>query len=265
MHISFLHKNAGNLLKILPLWNHDLLSKLGKRTREYKVLQFLEDYCSFRSCPGIVLGYPFDRNQSALWWPFPDLKGSHILLDFWMWIDTLLSWGLPGGSSSKASACNAGDLVGSLGQEDLLEKEMATHSSTLAWTIPWMEEPGRLQSMGLQRVGHDWVTPLSLSLYGNYCKGTLLLYFGNFSRKYKLAHSRYTMRKGINIQIIRIPTLTSSKIIKYRENSCVHPPPPFPSPSLSLSIRTFMARELFSTCFLIPANPHQRWFFEWET
>ena len=43
----------------------------------------------------------------------------------------------------------------SLGQEDLLEKEMATHSSTLAWKIPWTEEPGRLQSMGSQRVGHD--------------------------------------------------------------------------------------------------------------
>ena len=43
----------------------------------------------------------------------------------------------------------------SLGQEDTLEKEMATHSSTLAWKIPWMEEPGRLQYMGLQRVGHD--------------------------------------------------------------------------------------------------------------
>ena len=43
----------------------------------------------------------------------------------------------------------------SLGQEDPLEEEMATHSSTLAWKIPWTEEPGRLQSMGLQRVGHD--------------------------------------------------------------------------------------------------------------
>ena len=42
-----------------------------------------------------------------------------------------------------------------LGQEDPLEKEMATHSSILAWKIPWTEEPGRLQSMGLQRVGHD--------------------------------------------------------------------------------------------------------------
>ena len=50
--------------------------------------------------------------------------------------------------------------VQSLGQEDPLEKEMATHSSTLAWKIPWTEDPGRLQSMGLQRVGHDWATSL---------------------------------------------------------------------------------------------------------
>ena len=45
--------------------------------------------------------------------------------------------------------------VQSLGREDPLEKEMATYSSILAWRIPWIEEPGRLQSMGLQRVGHD--------------------------------------------------------------------------------------------------------------
>ena len=45
--------------------------------------------------------------------------------------------------------------VRSLGQEDPLEKEIATHSSTLAWKVPWMEESGRLQSMGSLRVGHD--------------------------------------------------------------------------------------------------------------
>ena len=50
--------------------------------------------------------------------------------------------------------------VWSLGQENPLEKEMAFHSSTLAWKIPWMEEPARLQSMGSQRVGHDWATSL---------------------------------------------------------------------------------------------------------
>ena len=67
----------------------------------------------------------------------------------------------PGGSDGKASACNAGDL----GWEDPLEKEMAVHSSTLAWKIPWTEEPDRLQSMGSQRVRHDWVTSLYLSLW----------------------------------------------------------------------------------------------------
>ena len=48
--------------------------------------------------------------------------------------------------------------VRSLGQKDPLEKGMATHSSNLALRIPWTEEPGELQSMGSQRVGHDWVT-----------------------------------------------------------------------------------------------------------
>ena len=43
-----------------------------------------------------------------------------------------------------------------------MEKEMAPYSSTLAWKIPWTEQPGRLQSMGSQRVGHDWMTSLSL-------------------------------------------------------------------------------------------------------
>ena len=90
----------------------------------------------------------------------------------------------PGGSDGKASAYNAGDpgsipgqgtyprpslvaqmvkhlpamqetWVQSLVWEDPLEKEMATHSSTPAWKIPWTEEPGRLQSMGSQRVRHD--------------------------------------------------------------------------------------------------------------
>ena len=60
--------------------------------------------------------------------------------------------------------------VQSLGQEDPLEKEMATHSSTLAWKIPWVEERGRPQSMGSQRVGHDWVTSLSLVTFLIYNK-----------------------------------------------------------------------------------------------
>ena len=60
--------------------------------------------------------------------------------------------GFPGGSDSKEFTYNAGDPGGL----DPLEKGMATHSSILAWRIPWTEEPGRLQSMGSQRVRHDW-------------------------------------------------------------------------------------------------------------
>ena len=52
--------------------------------------------------------------------------------------------------------------VWSLGQEDPLQKGMATHSSILAWKIPWTEKPGRLQSMGSLRVGYNWVTSISL-------------------------------------------------------------------------------------------------------
>ena len=66
--------------------------------------------------------------------------------------------GFPSSSDGKASACNAGDLGSILGWEDPLEKEMATHSGILAWKSPWTEEPGRLQSMGSQRVGRDRVT-----------------------------------------------------------------------------------------------------------
>ena len=63
--------------------------------------------------------------------------------------------GFPGGSEVKAPVCNQETWVQSLDQEDSLEKEMATHSSSLAWRIPWTEESGGLQSLGSQRVGHD--------------------------------------------------------------------------------------------------------------
>ena len=53
-------------------------------------------------------------------------------------------------------------LSSSSSKQERTEKAMAPHSSTLAWKIPWTEEPGRLQSMGSWRVGHDWVTSLSL-------------------------------------------------------------------------------------------------------
>ena len=70
----------------------------------------------------------------------------------------------PGGSDSKASVYNVGDLVRALGWEDPLEKEMAIHSSTLAWKNPWTEERDRLQPMGSQRVGHDFTFTFTLQI-----------------------------------------------------------------------------------------------------
>ena len=69
--------------------------------------------------------------------------------------------------------------VRSLGREDPLEKEMATHSSILAWKIPWTEDPGRLQFMGLQKVRHDWATSLLLSM-ANYIDHLLMGLFSIF-------------------------------------------------------------------------------------
>ena len=67
-------------------------------------------------------------------------------------------FGFPGGSDGKESPAMQQTWIPSLGWEGSLEKEMATHSSILAWRIPWTEEPGGLQSKGLQRVRHDLVT-----------------------------------------------------------------------------------------------------------
>ena len=68
--------------------------------------------------------------------------------------------GFTGGSLIKNLHANAGDVGSILGQDDPLEEDMATHSSILAWRIAWTEYPSRLQSMGLQRVGHDLATTL---------------------------------------------------------------------------------------------------------
>jgi len=71
----------------------------------------------------------------------------------------------PGGSVVKNLSASAGDAGLTLGWEDPLEKEMATHSSILAWEIPRTEEPAGLQSMGSQRVGHDLETEEQQQLY----------------------------------------------------------------------------------------------------
>ena len=82
------------------------------------------------------------------------------MLRFFLFVKYIqyLFWGFPGGSDGRESACSAGDQVWSLCWEDPLEKEMAKHSSIFAWKVPWTEAPGVLQSIGSQRVGHDWMT-----------------------------------------------------------------------------------------------------------
>ena len=77
--------------------------------------------------------------------------------------DICIPMDVPGGSDGKVSAYSEETRVQSLGWEDLLEKEMAIHSSILVWKTPWTEEPGRLQSMRSQRVRHDRATSLSFS------------------------------------------------------------------------------------------------------
>ena len=75
-------------------------------------------------------------------------------------VSTREGWGFPGGSEVKNLPINVGDMqdtwVCSLSQEDPLEEEMATHSSILAWEIPWTEDPGGLQFTGWQRIRHSW-------------------------------------------------------------------------------------------------------------
>ena len=95
-----------------------------------------------------------------------DIFGIFFKLLFTSFIPIIIQVGFPGGSDGPAVWETQ---VQSLGQEDPLEKEMETHSIILTWRIPWTEEPGRLQSMGSQRVWHDWATKrthyLSLLLF----------------------------------------------------------------------------------------------------
>ena len=79
-------------------------------------------------------------------------KGSPRILE---WVAYPFSSGSSRPRNQTRVSCQAGDIAQSLVQEDPLEKEMATHSSILAWEISWREEPGGLQSTGLQRVGHN--------------------------------------------------------------------------------------------------------------
>ena len=114
-----------------------------------------------RDLPNPVALPSFNLNQPQ---PLSELKFcllnlcTHLTLSSSL---TLSYWCFPGGSVLKnppASTGDAGDTGLIPGFERSLEEEMATHSSILSWKISWAEEPGGLQSMGSQRVGHDWAT-----------------------------------------------------------------------------------------------------------
>ena len=93
----------------------------------------------------------------------PTIPWFCLHINFWyLGVQFLWSWLLMVAHTVKHLPTMRETHVGSLGQEDPLEKEMATHSSTFAWRIPWMEEPGGPQSLGSQRVRQDWATSLSL-------------------------------------------------------------------------------------------------------
>ena len=103
--------------------------------------QVLQKHASAKTLPHSTLKNE-NKNSTLIWVIF-----SHLFS---------LSEGFPSGSDGKEFACK--NRVPSLSREDPLEKGMATHPSILAWRIPWTEEPGRLQSMGSERVEHNWAT-----------------------------------------------------------------------------------------------------------
>ena len=108
-------------------------------------------------------------------------SGWHSLF-IWPLKFALSKWENILGSNSKEFACSAGDRVLSLGQEDPLEKGMATHCSILAWRIPWTEEPGRLLSMGSQRDMAEQLSthPPNYSALSAWEKGERMVWKGKF-------------------------------------------------------------------------------------
>ena len=118
----------------------------------YPIIIVMENVPKILSC--LV---EFSREVFANMKRFPHVCFIHYALLYNTWT---YPWrGLPRWLSGKKNLpANAGDLGSIPGQENPFEEEMATHLSILAWKILWTEEPGELQSIGLQRAGHDWVT-----------------------------------------------------------------------------------------------------------
>ena len=114
----------------------------------WKAVFLLHPLSSMREASGRSLPHPFSLSWILVGCSRPG-GFRHIYV---------LPPGFPGGSAAKNLPTMQDSWIQSLGQKYPLEKEMATHSSVLCWRIPRTEEPGGLQSMGWQRVGHDWRT-----------------------------------------------------------------------------------------------------------
>ena len=108
--------------------------------------------------------YPSSTELFVVLWTCYFLSaGKHFIWQAPNYLPSLRSNGAPPPCTSSSLPCiSQADLYNWMSSYNHSEKAMAPHSSTLAWKIPWTEEPGRLQSMGSLRVGHDWVTSLSL-------------------------------------------------------------------------------------------------------
>ena len=141
--------------------------------------------------------------------------------------------------------------VRSLGWEDPLEKEMEIHSSTIAWKIPWTEEPGRLQSTGSQRVGHDrvkwvsyilsesllfnWISVFVVYLFPSFCCKLICVIFEVSVQFSSVAHSCPTLCNPMNCSIPGLPVhhqlqeFTQTHV--HRVSDAIQPSHPWSSPS----------------------------------
>ena len=110
--------------------------------------------------------------------------------------------GFSDGSAVRNPPAKQETQVQSAGWEDPLEKEMTTYSSILAWKIPWIEEPGTLQSMGSQRAKQDWVTVQTCTWYNNYTKYHCTLYIAYYITVYIIHEYIYISKYVIFLHLL---------------------------------------------------------------